>query len=179
MNIYIWNLKIHAHCTKNKVINRYTWNSNFVMRKNKAYIGILEIEIKTFFAGFLPTWFGSQICWCTTGPTFELKIYLKANSGRIFFFFFSADEKFDGSFPTNVIVSDTGLCSYLPPGIFKVFFSLVEPHCWPFGMKFVIFRSHLFQTSSISVNMQDWHHLVSIWRAELRHEVWKLDLRWI
>ena len=37
------------------------------------------------------------------------------------FYFDSADEKFDGSFPTNVIVSDTGLCSYLPPGIFKVF----------------------------------------------------------
>ena len=36
------------------------------------------------------------------------------------FYFDSADEKFDGSFPTNVIVSDTGLCSYLPPGIFKV-----------------------------------------------------------
>ena len=34
-------------------------------------------------------------------------------------FIFSADEKFDGTFPTNVIVTDTGSCTYIPPGIFK------------------------------------------------------------
>ena len=33
--------------------------------------------------------------------------------------FFSADEKFDGTFPTNVVVTDTGSCTYIPPGIFK------------------------------------------------------------
>ena len=32
---------------------------------------------------------------------------------------FSADEKFDGTFPTNVVVTDTGSCTYIPPGIFK------------------------------------------------------------
>ena len=31
----------------------------------------------------------------------------------------SADEKFDGTFPTNVVVTDTGSCTYIPPGIFK------------------------------------------------------------
>jgi len=31
----------------------------------------------------------------------------------------SADEKFDGTFQTNVVVSDNGTCLYVPPGIFK------------------------------------------------------------
>ncbi|XP_014675203.1 PREDICTED: neuronal acetylcholine receptor subunit alpha-7-like, partial [Priapulus caudatus] len=31
----------------------------------------------------------------------------------------SADERFDSTYPTNVVVSHDGNCSYLPPGIFK------------------------------------------------------------
>ena len=31
----------------------------------------------------------------------------------------SADEKFDGSYQTNVVVSSNGDCLYIPPGIFK------------------------------------------------------------
>ena len=31
----------------------------------------------------------------------------------------SADEKFDGTFQTNVVVSNDGGCLYVPPGIFK------------------------------------------------------------
>ena len=39
----------------------------------------------------------------------------------IFFHFFrnSADEKFDGTFQTNVVVTHDGGCLYVPPGIFK------------------------------------------------------------
>ena len=33
--------------------------------------------------------------------------------------FLSADEKFDGTFQTNVVVSSDGNCLYVPPGIFK------------------------------------------------------------
>ena len=32
---------------------------------------------------------------------------------------FSADEAFDGTYPTNVVVTNTGKCTYSPPGIFK------------------------------------------------------------
>ena len=32
---------------------------------------------------------------------------------------FSADEKFDGTYPTNVVVTNEGHCTYIPPGIFK------------------------------------------------------------
>lgn len=32
---------------------------------------------------------------------------------------FSADEAFDGTYPTNVIVTHEGKCTYIPPGIFK------------------------------------------------------------
>ena len=33
---------------------------------------------------------------------------------------FSADEGFDGTFQTNVVVKHNGSCLYVPPGIFKV-----------------------------------------------------------
>ena len=33
---------------------------------------------------------------------------------------FSASEAFDGTFPTNVVVTSDGTCTYIPPGIFKV-----------------------------------------------------------
>ena len=33
--------------------------------------------------------------------------------------YFSADEKFDGTYQTNVVVSNDGSCLYVPPGIFK------------------------------------------------------------
>ena len=32
---------------------------------------------------------------------------------------FSADEAFDGTYPTNVVVTSEGKCTYIPPGIFK------------------------------------------------------------
>jgi len=31
----------------------------------------------------------------------------------------SADEAFDGSYPTNVVLTSEGGCTYIPPGIFK------------------------------------------------------------
>lgn len=34
-------------------------------------------------------------------------------------FFCSADEGFDGTYPTNVVVKNNGTCLYVPPGIFK------------------------------------------------------------
>jgi Neurotransmitter-gated ion-channel ligand binding domain len=33
--------------------------------------------------------------------------------------YFSADEGFDGTYPTNVVVRNNGSCLYVPPGIFK------------------------------------------------------------
>lgn len=32
---------------------------------------------------------------------------------------YSADEGFDGTYPTNVVVRNNGSCLYVPPGIFK------------------------------------------------------------
>ena len=34
-------------------------------------------------------------------------------------FIFSADEAFDGTYHTNVVVTHEGMCTYIPPGIFK------------------------------------------------------------
>ena len=32
---------------------------------------------------------------------------------------YSASESFDSTFPTNVVVTSSGLCKYIPPGMFK------------------------------------------------------------
>ena len=32
---------------------------------------------------------------------------------------YSADEKFDSTYPTNVVLKNNGSCLYVPPGIFK------------------------------------------------------------
>ena len=32
--------------------------------------------------------------------------------------YFSASEAFDGTYPTNVVVTSSGSCTYIPPGIF-------------------------------------------------------------
>ena len=41
------------------------------------------------------------------------------NKLTISHFVFSADEAFDGTYPTNVVVTHEGKCTYIPPGIFK------------------------------------------------------------
>ena len=32
---------------------------------------------------------------------------------------FSASEAFDSTYPTNVVVTSEGLCTYIPPGMFR------------------------------------------------------------
>lgn len=36
-----------------------------------------------------------------------------------YFLYNSADEGFDSTYPTNVVVRNNGSCLYVPPGIFK------------------------------------------------------------
>ena len=103
-----------------------TWHGTRPSMTECPTSGISGIETsdQSSSSGFLLTWFGSQTCWCTTGTNSKLASHFGLSHNALPlnpFYFDSADEKFDGSFPTNVIVSDTGLCSYLPPGIFKVF----------------------------------------------------------
>lgn len=49
---------------------------------------------------------------------------------------YSADEGFDGTYPTNVVVKNNGSCLYVPPGIFKstckidiTWFPFDDQHC--------------------------------------------------
>ena len=34
-------------------------------------------------------------------------------------YYISASEAFDSTFPTNVVVTSAGLCTYIPPGMFR------------------------------------------------------------
>lgn len=51
-------------------------------------------------------------------------------------FFFSADERFDGTFQTNIVANADGSMLYVPPGIFKstckidiTWFPFDDQHC--------------------------------------------------
>ena len=44
---------------------------------------------------------------------------MKMNVCFALLLYFSADEKFDGTYQTNVVVSHDGSCLYVPPGLFK------------------------------------------------------------
>ena len=49
----------------------------------------------------------------------RMTTYLSCQQRVSFFSRDSADEKFDGTFQTNVVVTHDGGCLYVPPGIFK------------------------------------------------------------
>ena len=94
----------------------------------------------------------------------------------------SADEKFDGTYPTNVVVTNEGHCTYIPPGIFKV---LKKWKIFKVLKKWKIFKEYSRCSKkwniivwSFSVHLPDWHHMVPFRRPELWDEVRKLDLQW-
>lgn len=60
-----------------------------------------------------------------------INIYIKKN-----YINFSADEGFDGTYHTNIVVKHNGSCLYVPPGIFKstckidiTWFPFDDQHC--------------------------------------------------
>ena len=57
-------------------------------------------------------------------------------SNKQIMFFFSADERFDGTFQTNIVANADGSMLYVPPGIFKstckidiTWFPFDDQHC--------------------------------------------------
>ena len=53
------------------------------------------------------------------GITFRVFVYIYEENLNIYKNIFSADEKFVGTYETNVVVSSEGGCLFIPPGIFK------------------------------------------------------------
>lgn len=76
---------------------------------------------------------GNRMFLCITGREKSKSIQWKAKAPKIILMsrnhtlmmlntklhICSADEGFDGTFPTNVVVRNNGSCVYIPPGIFK------------------------------------------------------------
>lgn len=62
--------------------------------------------------------FGSPMSSCTTGEL-PYPSHFPFHSLTHFYYSRSADEGFDGTYPTNVVVRSNGSCLYVPPGIFK------------------------------------------------------------
>ncbi|KYN06588.1 Neuronal acetylcholine receptor subunit alpha-7 [Cyphomyrmex costatus] len=69
---------------------------------------------------------------------------------------YSADEGFDGTYPTNVVVKNNGTCMYVPPGIFKstckidiTWFPFDDQRC---EMKF---GSWTYDGSQLDLQLQD------------------------
>lgn len=77
----------------------------------------------------------------------------------------SADEGFDGTYPTNVVVKNNGSCLYVPPGIFKstckidiTWFPFDDQHC---TMKF---GSWTYDGSQVS---EEIHSVIAVWKEFL------------
>ena len=75
----------------------------------------------------------------------------------ISYFFPSADEAFDGTYPTNVVVTHEGKCTYIPPGIFKstckidiTWFPFDDQDC---EMKFGSWTYNGFKVNSFSLGV--------------------------
>lgn len=105
---------------------------------------------------------------CTTGMEFplmscKLHITITTINAIIQHWICSADEGFDGTFPTNVVVRNNGSCVYIPPGIFKstckidiTWFPFDDQRC---EMKFGSWTYDGFQ---VLFNSQVHHHQIGI-----------------
>lgn len=91
----------------------FTCRNGMIWIYGGMHLNLVALKIYVF----LLTDFGNQMFLCTIG-----KDHLKRNKKDSFWeglFFSSADEGFDGTYPTNVVVRNNGSCLYVPPGIFK------------------------------------------------------------
>ncbi|XP_015594760.1 neuronal acetylcholine receptor subunit alpha-7 isoform X1 [Cephus cinctus] len=66
-------------------------------------------------------WIDVNMCWNTSeyGEVSDLRIPPHRLWKPDVLMYNSADEGFDGTYPTNVVVKNNGTCLYVPPGIFK------------------------------------------------------------
>jgi len=66
-------------------------------------------------------WMDYQLHWNVTeyGGVESIRIHPKLIWTPDLLMYNSADEKFDGTYQTNVVVNSEGGCLYVPPGIFK------------------------------------------------------------
>jgi len=83
-----------------------------VDEKNQLLITCLWLNLE---------WSDYQLNWNSTqyGGVDSIRIHPKLLWTPDLLMYNSADEKFDGTYQTNVVVSNDGSCLYVPPGIFK------------------------------------------------------------
>ena len=74
-------------------------------------------------------------------------------------YFFSADERFDGTFQTNIVANADGSMLYVPPGIFKstckidiTWFPFDDQHC---ELKFGSWTYNGFKVSRLWLNFNN------------------------
>lgn len=82
----------------------------------------------------------------------------------------SADEGFDGTYPTNVVVRSNGSCVYIPPGIFKSTCK-IDITWFPFDDQVIYWPSPVQAThTSFSMNI-----LSPFQRCEMKFGSWTYD----
>lgn len=86
-----------------------------------------------------------------------LSLVISLSYASFAFFIYSADEGFDGTYPTNVVVRNNGSCLYVPPGIFKstckidiTWFPFDDQRC---EMKFGSWTYDGFQVCYVTINI--------------------------
>ncbi|PRD22377.1 UNVERIFIED_CONTAM: Neuronal acetylcholine receptor subunit alpha-7 [Trichonephila clavipes] len=89
------------------------------MQSNTGYIVYFEINLCFIF--FQQQWVDVNLRWNASeyGGVADLRIPPWKIWKPDVLMYNSADEKFDGTYHTNVVVRNNGSCTYIPPGIFK------------------------------------------------------------
>lgn len=106
-------------------INWLHWQYNFIFLTSTHTIYLTLIISCAFFLCFQCLFWANVACFAFLTSFFFF--YYHSNNNWLWWLIllfsaaseFSADEKFDGTFQTNVVVSHEGGCLYVPPGIFK------------------------------------------------------------
>uniref|UniRef100_A0A182P287 Neurotransmitter-gated ion-channel ligand-binding domain-containing protein n=1 Tax=Anopheles epiroticus TaxID=199890 RepID=A0A182P287_9DIPT len=80
-----------------------------------------HIILSFLIAFFLQEWNDMNVRWNSSeyGGVRDLRIPPHRLWKPDVLMYNSADEGFDGTYPTNVVVRNNGSCLYVPPGIFK------------------------------------------------------------
>lgn len=95
------------------------FNCHVICRNGTTWIwdGTRPSMVASKISGYRHIEYGSPMSWCTIGAITWQR--LTAQPLLTQFDNYSADEGFDGTYPTNVVVRNNGSCLYVPPGIFK------------------------------------------------------------
>ncbi|KAL6436054.1 hypothetical protein ACFW04_005695 [Cataglyphis niger] len=125
---------------KNQILTTNAWLKLPSIERSRPILGNVYLDIYTEKHRYIHEWTDYNLQWNETeyGGVKDLRITPNKLWKPDILMYNSADEGFDGTFQTNVVVTHNGSCLYVPPGIFKstckidiTWFPFDDQHCMP------------------------------------------------